>query len=79
MAKSWFYLTLWRGTPEEFTNKFDVQIHEKDRDTATVVKETLANTLVNRTSNADAIIHETSKYNSVVEKTTEVVWYVGVH
>lgn len=79
MAKSWFYLTLWKGTPKEFTSEYNVQIKERDSKNVTVKQEDRLSTAIGRRSKADVIIHEKGRYSSTVNITTEVVWYVGKH
>ena len=77
MAQSWFYLTLWHGTPDEFTSKVNVEIepvenavaliHEDDTMSSGVETVTISGADVDRQYNADVDI------NTVMG----VVWCVG--
>ena len=79
MAKSWFYLTLWRGTPPEFTDDFDATITSADSADAIVHEGDSAGTIVATKDSASAGIVQTDKATVEVLQKLEVVWIVGRH
>ncbi len=75
--RSWFYLTLWHGTPPEFTTTFDVDIVESEKAYVSVQKKDSFETMIEKQANAAAQIIENEKVGIDIIKTTEVVWFVG--
>lgn len=75
--RSWFYLTLWRGTPPEFTDELDASImrtefmdtviHGQDAVSANVGTEFVGAVNVVEKDTADA---------SIIQM-LEVIWFVG--
>lgn len=79
MAKSWFYLTLWRGTPKDFTTEYDVEIDESKDSSAVIKKTDKVTAKLSRADKAYAEIYTKDAIKRKVETSTEVVWYVGAH
>ncbi len=76
-SRSWFYLTLWRGTPPEFTEEFTVDITESDSAFANIITADSVGASVKKESLFDAKIDENfASVTNIVTK-TEVTWYVG--
>ena len=77
MGRSWFYLTLWRGTPEEFTSKIDAKIQTVENSSVAIkTAENLQSKICTATL-LSANIKSRETIGLDVIKTTEVVWYVG--
>lgn len=77
MAKSWFYLTLWRGTPREFTEEFGADIAETEKATIKIQKtDSLASEISTAHSVISAVITECD-VGTDITTTTGVTWYVG--
>lgn len=77
MAKSWFYLTLWRGTPPEFTDNLGADIAEAEN-VAVGIQRT--DNLASEISTALSVISNVisrSDIDTDVTTTTEVIWHVG--
>lgn len=76
-GRSWFYLTLWSGTPPEFTDEFDADItkteftataiHEQDDASADIDTEFVG---------AVDIVEKDTATVSIIQ-TLEVIWLVG--
>ena len=77
MAQSWFYLTLWRGTPPEMTEYVDTTVTEIAA-TGSVIYETTAEpSTVPLTDQFNTEVMEAVRDAIMVEERTEVTWYVG--
>ena len=74
--KSWFYLTLWRGTPPEFTSEFDVKVAQADHASVLIHPADEAEANIETASSSIAQIHERETTGADVITTTEVVWRV---
>ena len=75
--RSWFYLTLWRGTPPEFTSEFNANIAETESAIVDIEKETSAQTEIVAVAAFGVTIFERESIGVEILKDTEVVWYVG--
>ena len=75
---SWFYLTLWRGTPPEMTDYSDttidtgeeksiVEITQRDEQAVSVYKKDCTTAGILDTDYATVTVHERD----------EVIWFVG--
>lgn len=74
---SWFYLTLWHGTPPEFTSEAEIEIGVTSNAPARIC--TSDNTYMGIVTDNDALASirgETSADTDVIT-TSEVIWYVG--
>lgn len=77
MAKSWFYLTLWRGTPPEFTDDLGADIAEAEKVAVGIQRtDNLASEISTALSAVSNVISR-SDIGTNVTTTTEVIWYVG--
>lgn len=77
MGKSWFYLTLFRGTPPEMTEAINVQIARHDDASAEIQKLNEASASVETRFDENVSIVKTESADATITKVTEVVWYVG--
>ena len=86
MDRSWFYLTLWRGTPPEFTEYIDREIERVNVLNTFIVDADGVKSNIETTS---ALYSDITKQGSVnvdimdrkevstdIITVTEVVWYV---
>ena len=74
---SWFYLTLWRGTPADFTTTAEAAVGTASAAAAAVRTADPARAAVEAASRVAARIR---RANLAVRKeitTTEVTWHVG--
>lgn len=79
MGKSWFYLTLWRGTPPEFTDDFEATIASADSAEVIVREGDPAEAIVATSDSASVGIVQTDKATVEILQKLEVVWIVGQH
>lgn len=77
MGKSWFYLTLWHGTPEEFTTKIEREIQEASSALAYVKTADGMSSKIDTTASLSANIRSRETIGTEIITTTEVVWYVS--
>lgn len=77
LNKAWFYLTLWRGTPPDFTTEFDAEITEADKRTALIHTTDTANANIQTLASAIANVVRQELIGTDIITTTEVVWYVN--
>lgn len=77
LSRAWFYLTLWNGTPPDFTEEFDVNIHERDVFDAAVRTESTADAIIITGSSFAADIQSREEADVDVITSTGVIWYVG--
>lgn len=75
---SWFYLTLWRGSPPEMTDYRDVVIDTGDAQSAEIIQRTAHSGVVSLTDSASAMITETDSFGVEVEQRDEVTFFVGL-
>lgn len=75
--RSWFYLTLWHGTPPEFTTTFDADIVKSEKAYVSVQKKDSFETMIKKQTSAIAKIDEKEKFGIDIIRTTEVIWFVG--
>ena len=76
-GRSWFYLTLWHGTPEEMTEFVNAELDTADRHGVEIVTADRAAGNIERTASSNALIDKTSSARAEITSRTEVVWYVG--
>lgn len=76
-GRSWFYLTLWRGTPPEFTSEFAAQIGDIDSAFASIKTADTAESRITTSFSGDAAIPRTDAVRGDIITTTEVTWRVG--
>lgn len=77
LGKSWFYLTLFRGTPPEFTTDADVEIQKASSAQAFIAVANAAEAGINRITTAVTDIISMDNFNMDIITETAVVWYVG--
>lgn len=77
VSRSWFYLTLWRGTPPEFTTSVDAQIEDASSAVAHIKMEDGMNTDISTTASLSTYIRSRESIGTDIITTTEVVWYVS--
>ena len=76
MSRSWFYLTLWNGTPPEFTEEIDINIQELDAFDASVRRTNAAQTNIMTGAAFTSNIRSREAIDTDVVTSTGVVWYV---
>lgn len=76
MGRSWFYLTLWRGTPPEFTTELDAKITQGDSAAAVIHTADTADSSIDTAASLAARIYSREAVGSDITKVTEVVWRV---
>jgi len=77
LGRAWFYLTLWRGTPAEFTDEAIVEIQQADAVQALIAAADAAEAGIERMTAAAADIASKDAFSMDIIKETAVVWYVG--
>ena len=77
MSRAWFYLTLWNGTPPEFTDEFEVRIRESDAFDAAVQESSAAETQISTVEAYAADVESLEEIGTDVITSTGVIWYVG--
>ena len=77
MGRSWFYLTLWHGTPPEFTSEFNTQIKDAEQKAASVLIANTADAGISTVVSAAANIVGQELTGADIITSTEVVWYVN--
>lgn len=77
LGRAWFYLTLWRGTPAEFTDDFDVEIQQSEPVQALVAVTDAAEAGIERITMAATNLMSEEQFDMDIIKETAVVWYVG--
>ena len=77
LGRAWFYLTLWRGTPAEFTEEINAEIYDVDPVNALIAKADTADVGIERMATAVANIAKKDAFNMDIITETAVVWNVG--
>ena len=77
LSRSWFYLTLWRGTPAEFTDELDAELQNSSTAQALIAAAEAAETSINRITTAAANLISKEQLDMDIITETAVVWYVG--
>lgn len=77
MSRAWFYLTLWNGTPPEFTDEFEVRIRKSDAIDAAVQEASAAETRISTVETYTADLESMEEIDTDVITSTGVIWYVG--
>ena len=75
-GRAWFYLTLWHGTPEDFTTSFSHNIAEEETLASSIQSADYTGALIALLDTAEAEIAALGAYQTHINKTTEVTWYV---
>lgn len=75
-GRSWFYLTLWHGTPPEFTSEFDAQIADADSASAFIHTASVAESNIETAASYAANIRSRDAVGAEITTVTEVVWRV---
>lgn len=76
MAQAWFYLTLWHGTPPEFTTELDAHITRADSAAAVIHTADAADSSIETTASLVAKVHTREAVGTDIITRTEVVWRV---
>ena len=77
---SWFYLTLWNGSPDEFTSKFDVAIAGRKEKNADVFMSHSSPSKVRIKSPIHVSIEKRHDSDAGIHTRTGVKWHVrGQH
>ena len=74
--KSWFYLTLWRGTPPEFTERVDAKIKKSDSANAFIKTMDTANSEIGKSGSLLSDVSVCLSFDAEIIKRTKVVWHV---
>lgn len=74
---SWFYLTLWHGTPPEMTEHLEATINVRDGHCAEVVQNSKHSESVQNFDKSNTTINETDRSSAVVLERNEVTLVVG--
>ena len=77
MAKAWFYLTLWRGTPPEFTEEVEADIQAVSDAPAVIATASRAESQIETATAATTEIVTGRNAEVEIITRTEVVWLVG--
>ena len=77
LAKSWFYLTLWRGTPPEFTTNLSAKVQALNGMDSDIQTSQLLNAKVTIADMAEASIGNKTEAEASIVMNTGVVWHVG--
>ena len=75
--RSWFYLTLWRGTPPEFTEEISTEINDVDKVDSMITKESRVGSLIDTVVNYSSKIRSRDTFGTAINTETEIIWYVG--
>ena len=74
---SWFYLTLWRGTPPEFTEELETEINDAENIDSAIAKESHVGSLIDTVVNYSLKIRSRDTFGTAINTETEIIWYVG--
>ena len=77
VSRSWFYLTLWHGTPEEFTTFYDVEIADIDFAHANISTQSKTMVDIEKTTIVTADVQKVEDADVDVITKTEVIWLVN--
>lgn len=75
--RSWFYLTLWRGTPPEFTEEISTEINDVDKADSMITKESRVGSFIDTVANYSSKIRSRDTFSTAINTETEIIWYVG--
>ena len=76
-GQSWFYLTLWRGTPPEYTDEANVVISQTASLEADIQESDAVRADIGADLRGDVEIIETDTETISITQTMEVIWIVG--
>lgn len=76
-GRSWFYLTLWNGSPSGMTEYVDATLDVQARRQSDICVTEPAAQAVETVSKSTANVDHTTAAGVEIITTTEVVWYVG--
>jgi len=77
MSRSWFYLTLWNGTPPSFTDDFDVIVKKGEGAVSSIESSNAFGSAIETALNALSNINTKENASSEVITITDAVWYIG--
>lgn len=76
-GRSWFYLTLFNGSPPNATEYVDVDIAERETVGTEVVTEDAVNSGVDMLDSFDSMVSHADAIGVEITMLTEVVWRVN--
>ena len=76
-GRSWFYLTLFNGSPPNATDYVDVDITEREAVGTEVVTEDAVNSGVDMLDSFDSMVSHADAISVDISMITEVVWRVN--
>lgn len=76
-GRSWFYLTLFNGSPPNVTDYVDVDIAERETVGTEVVTEDAVNSGVDMLDSFDTLVSHADTISVDISMITEVVWRVN--
>lgn len=76
MGKSWFYLSFWKGTPEDFTTYADIEIQEANSALAIIEKTDTIKAKIENALTLSSDIKDQENCTANISMVTEVLWYV---
>lgn len=76
-GRSWFYLTLWHGTPPGMTEFVDAELNAAERPGVEITTADRTERSIERMAFGSALIEKNSSARADITARTEVVWYVG--
>lgn len=74
-GRSWFYLTLWRGTPPEQTHYADTVVHTEDTVKVMVKQADSAQASIKRSSQEQVKVEQHINHNTAIISKFEVIVY----
>ena len=77
LSRSWFYLTLFRGTPAEFTDNVDAAIQQANPVQAIVAIAEAAEAGIEHMVSVVTDIVSKDTISMDINTETAVIWYVG--
>ena len=76
-SRSWFYLTLWRGTPPEFTENLTATIQDSESANALIHTLDEVGSKISTVASFSSRILKSEAFTAGITKETEIIWYVG--
>ena len=75
--QSWFYLTIWHGTPADFRTEYSIDVCEAQNAVAEIGLLESASSEIQRNSFGAVDISTQHNAHADITIKTEVVWYVS--
>lgn len=75
-GRSWFYLTLFNGSPPNVTDYVDVEIAEREEAGTEVITLDAVQNAVDMLDSADSLVSHADAISVDISMITEVVWRV---